>query len=230
MTSASLHSVTIGVVAYAVFGLAVGIASILLLMLCARRKKQNTVTMIRYVKNDEMDVGTPQRTGSPMNNGTTAYGEENEKRASQHSLPNEGRNLPHIPTNNGANDGSSTPGLSTRNDASSVESSNRNSRSSPKKSTTRRLPALPPDHVEIKQDVEDLQQKTVESTYEDLRDDDNVEVGALAETVGSGDSALYAKVPEDLNKRSNDDTDLYAQVGNVEATDSQPGTLSLIHI
>lgn len=41
--------------------------------------------MIRYVKNDEMEVGTPQRTGLSTNNGAIAYGEENEKRASQHS-------------------------------------------------------------------------------------------------------------------------------------------------
>lgn len=213
---------------YIVVPVVFGLTSIIILMLCAGRKKRDSVTMIRYVKNEELEVETGSRSRASTNNGIVAYEKENEKRSSQHSLPNENRILPDIPKTNGNgvhNGTSATPDPSGTPGNVSQDSTQRNSGASPKKSTVRRLPALPPAQVDIAQAAEIAKrEKEVDATYEDVRDDRNAPSTAQTETIGSGDSALYAKVPEDLQKGTDEESDLYAQVGAANDDAAKPST------
>lgn len=200
-----------------------GLSTIMILMLCMKKKKRNSVTMIRYVKNEDFDdnvtATTPGQRSRASTNGDGVFDRQTEQRLSQHSVPNEHRILPEIPKNtgNGKTNGSPpTPEQSVTPGAVSLDETQRHSNPSPKKS--RRLPALPPSGnvVDVTQTSEATKaEKEIEATYEDLRDDANDQPNPSDEVIGSGDSALYAKVPEDLSKQQleDDDTDLYAQVG-----------------
>ncbi|XP_039262623.2 uncharacterized protein LOC120338753 isoform X2 [Styela clava] len=188
-----------------------GLSTILLLMLCMKKKK-------RYVKNEDFDnnVTAPDQRSRTSTNGDGVFDRQTEQRLSQHSVPNEHRILPEIPKNagNGKTNGSPpTPEQSVTPGAVSLDETQRHSNPSPKKS--RRLPALPPaGNVEVVQTIEGASnEKDIEATYEDLRDDTVEQPDPSNEVIGSGDSSLYAKVPEDLSKQHEDDTDLYAQVG-----------------